>query len=207
MHVGLDWEALREANAQRLAFEEERRNQEKRERDETLAALLGVTVEELNAPPSPPRKAGSRAGVKQKVKRDRMTYARYDWNEIHRLYTEESQTPSQIAKQLGCQLPTIYHALEQKGVDVARLKVGRQPQEKCQNGHELSVHGVPMKQGGRYCRACRRANDSERAAAIPGGLRGGREVACPKCSAQPNDPCRSPTGNTTHTHAARLRAT
>lgn len=105
-------------------------------------------------PEPPPRLGSSRAGVKHKVVRDNSVYIRYDWDEIHRLYTQDGRSMQEIARKLGCQYDTVAHALEQRGITLERVP-GPARKTHCKRGHSLEKHGVEKKGGGRYCRACR----------------------------------------------------
>lgn len=105
--------------------------------------------------PTPPKRPGSsRAGIKHKVVRDNSVYVRYDWDEIHRLYTQDGLSMQEIARKLGCQYDTVAHALEERGVKLERV-AGPPRKTHCKRGHDLEKHGVEKKGGGRYCRACR----------------------------------------------------
>lgn len=135
-----------------------------RERDEELARLLGISVEDFapqedepeeDVDPFEPRSSLSRAGTRHSYKRSNVPYRKYDWDEMVADF-DLGMAPFDIAKKYGCKYDTVYKALDHFKRKYPDRKPGKPQAETCKRGHPMvEGNAIPMKAGGRYCRKCR----------------------------------------------------
>jgi hypothetical protein len=74
----------------------------------------------------------------------------------------DGMRPGEIADALGAHRGTIHRALIESGAcEPSENKGGPARKQSCKHGHDLSIHGIELKGGGRDCRECKRRRDRE----------------------------------------------
>lgn len=83
---------------------------------------------------------------------------KYDYAELVRLW-RETGSAVEAARRAGCSPDTITRALRALRPEGYTGRSGPRPLDECKRGHDMAVHGRPVKGGGRLCSECKRIRE------------------------------------------------